>query len=1226
MFRHLERPSETCRAPREDRGEKVFLIVGYDCCLMRGGGGGGGEGGEGDGSGEEGGGSPPIPTTTGSRPVGGQSAATSVLKAMGIDLDRRGDGDRGGDNSNSNDYCVRPGGFSQASSVGSRTCPLLAQEAEVSATADTICLKAPTTVPTEGVRAWLDGTNAALDENFHGRAAVRVLGRMVVPPNFHAEIHAKRRRYEYLIPAWMLDETAQGPWPDGERGEKNLIPLLRRLRGKGLKPFGHCSGDHAGKRRRCPLWHNFSATALPHSPSALRRLYRFFAMEVVRSSRRGDDYVCLSINGDAFMSQQVRGMVALAIAGARGLVSAADIEACIDPTRQEDLLPVPLAPAVPCWLAEVGYSQWQMRLGVKGGSLCMSPGAEQRACLPLEGWSDEASRSEAAKFRRSVLDSAALWWEDQEGVGAGWLLGALVPGALKLRRELEASEERATAAAAAAATSGANVTEGEGEGGDDGNVGSGSETGKENRRREGARLSPEEVSSLKEAPAAYLKVLRLLREADASGEWPYSTASRNLVILGDGADKAGAGDGPDSDNVAAAAASAKEIGAVDGGGQPAGEGGGQQEPPLHQPQQQQQQQQREGAGGSGSFTLGSFPPACPPPRGNRLFPELARAAFELEATLLPNRPPSTTIAVNRNAQFKPHVDSGAGAGQSQSLIVGLGDYKRGELVVEGEEVDIRYSPLEFNGWTQRHWTRPFSGERYSLFASAAAAPTSDDGEYVLVNSLSSCGDLLRHGDDMWTTYIGRQLTVRGSIDCRHTPPQFMAFVLDTVVRSTEPLEITDAAWILANGARITVIAPSVTMRQTKGHGFPLIKGNGKIEFRVSDDPPPPPGMSRLVDAFNLVQDFEGALELSTNGVISFMRDTMFVAASQVPTADDATNELHVADTAHAPGRQADPPSGSTSDDVDATMPPSIPSPAAAPDGDDCRMPSASPLGSTGTSTNGNGNGNGNGGEGNGQDRTGADASPNSGSGRRSGSGKDRRDDPGDKYSSSDGGKDGGKDGRDNHYGHNDNDYSSSGGGGRSNSDGLPDVFPSDMKPHSGTSLKVGEKLTGALLSPSGKSAIYVDWKTGIIIHSTLYVTDFGHWGVPVPVTMLKPNRRKFQKTLQLQQEIEEERSEEEKWGGKNKIQEEDALGYWPWGKGRSRDRRAKEEMKKHAGEIVLELSDRGILTLSIAGRTVLSKGAGFWGMFWRRTPSWELHVDAEGVVATRHGKMRLYVL
>lgn len=26
----------------------------------------------------------------------------------------------------------------------------------------------------------------------------------------------------------------------------------------------------------------------------------------------------------------------------------------------------------------------------------------------------------------------------------------------------------------------------------------------------------------------------------------------------------------------------------------------------------------------------------------------------------------------------------------------------------------RYRPLEFNGWTQRHWTLPFEGERFSV--------------------------------------------------------------------------------------------------------------------------------------------------------------------------------------------------------------------------------------------------------------------------------------------------------------------------------------------------------------------------------------------------------------------------------------------------------------------------------------------------------------------------------
>ena len=70
------------------------------------------------------------------------------------------------------------------------------------------------------------------------------------------------------------------------------------------------------------------------------------------------------------------------------------------------------------------------------------------------------------------------------------------------------------------------------------------------------------------------------------------------------------------------------------------------------------------------------------------------------------RPPSSYCAVNRNATFSPHVDSGVGAGQSRSLIVGLGDFTGGELCVEGVMHPVRYAPFEFDGWKERHWTLP----------------------------------------------------------------------------------------------------------------------------------------------------------------------------------------------------------------------------------------------------------------------------------------------------------------------------------------------------------------------------------------------------------------------------------------------------------------------------------------------------------------------------------------
>jgi len=156
--------------------------------------------------------------------------------------------------------------------------------------------------------------------------------------------------------------------------------------------------------------------------------------------------------------------------------------------------------------------------------------------------------------------------------------------------------------------------------------------------------------SSKPTPECYESVLKGLKELSESGQWPETSSGRKKVI--------------------------EESSQVNGG----------------------------------SFSMGFFP--LVPPRND--FLELMKIIFELELKIAPHRPPSSTVAINRRAQFKPHYDKGDGNGQTQSLIVGLGNYAGGELVVEGEVCDIQYKPLEFNGCTQRHWTKPFEGDRFSL--------------------------------------------------------------------------------------------------------------------------------------------------------------------------------------------------------------------------------------------------------------------------------------------------------------------------------------------------------------------------------------------------------------------------------------------------------------------------------------------------------------------------------
>jgi hypothetical protein len=73
--------------------------------------------------------------------------------------------------------------------------------------------------------------------------------------------------------------------------------------------------------------------------------------------------------------------------------------------------------------------------------------------------------------------------------------------------------------------------------------------------------------------------------------------------------------------------------------------------------------------------------------------------------------PFTGIQVNQNYFSKPHRDVG---NNGDSLIVGFGDYKMGELVVYGVPHDIRHKPLIFDGSKEIHWTTQWTGTRYSM--------------------------------------------------------------------------------------------------------------------------------------------------------------------------------------------------------------------------------------------------------------------------------------------------------------------------------------------------------------------------------------------------------------------------------------------------------------------------------------------------------------------------------
>ena len=71
----------------------------------------------------------------------------------------------------------------------------------------------------------------------------------------------------------------------------------------------------------------------------------------------------------------------------------------------------------------------------------------------------------------------------------------------------------------------------------------------------------------------------------------------------------------------------------------------------------------------------------------------------------------TSITLNKNFQTSPHYDAN---NIGTSMIIGLGPYTGGELVVNELVIDIHEKVHYFDGSLLKHHTLPFEGTRYSI--------------------------------------------------------------------------------------------------------------------------------------------------------------------------------------------------------------------------------------------------------------------------------------------------------------------------------------------------------------------------------------------------------------------------------------------------------------------------------------------------------------------------------
>jgi len=73
------------------------------------------------------------------------------------------------------------------------------------------------------------------------------------------------------------------------------------------------------------------------------------------------------------------------------------------------------------------------------------------------------------------------------------------------------------------------------------------------------------------------------------------------------------------------------------------------------------------------------------------------------------------VVINKDFKINKHLDA---SNVGESIIIGLGEYSGGDLVVEFEnekkKINIKNNFYKFNGSKYYHYVEPFEGNRYSL--------------------------------------------------------------------------------------------------------------------------------------------------------------------------------------------------------------------------------------------------------------------------------------------------------------------------------------------------------------------------------------------------------------------------------------------------------------------------------------------------------------------------------
>ncbi|KAG7476381.1 hypothetical protein MATL_G00082270 [Megalops atlanticus] len=221
--------------------------------------------------------------------------------------------------------------------------------------------------------------------NAHLPAHIRVLGLRRVTRSFNAKLNCDARSYSYLLPTVAFAPKEQDPDDVGFRLEREALRRVNRL-------FSLYEGTHS--------FHNFTSQKGPRNPSARRYVMAMACGEPF--VQQGAEFAVVTVKGQSFMMHQIRKMIGLVIAVARGHAP----DGVLQRSWGEERVHVPKAPGLGLVLEQVHFEKYNLRYGADG------------LHQPLD-WAREGD--EIAAFKEEHIYPTIVRTEREERSMQGWM-------------------------------------------------------------------------------------------------------------------------------------------------------------------------------------------------------------------------------------------------------------------------------------------------------------------------------------------------------------------------------------------------------------------------------------------------------------------------------------------------------------------------------------------------------------------------------------------------------------------------------------------------------------------------------------------------------------------------------------------------------------------------------------------------------------------------------------